>query len=241
MAGHSKWKNIQNRKNAQDSKRGKIFQKLAKELYVAAKQGGPDPETNPSLRLVLEKCKAANMPNDNIKRAIDKASGNQEGENYEEVVYEGYGPGGTAVMVMCLTDNKNRTASNVRLAFNKNGGNLGESGCVSYMFDRKGYLAIDRSEHDLDEDELLMEVIEAGGDELETSDEAFEIYTAPESFMEVKTALEESGIVFASAEVTMFPQTTSHLDDEQTAKMEKMLDMLEDDDDVQDVYHNFEA
>ncbi|MBS4208976.1 YebC/PmpR family DNA-binding transcriptional regulator [Bacillus sp. FJAT-50079] len=240
MAGHSKWKNIQNRKNAQDSKRGKIFQKLAKEIYVAAKQGGPDPDLNPSLRLVIEKSKAANMPNDNIKRAIDKASGNQNADNYEEVLYEGYGPGGTAVMVMCLTDNRNRTATNVRVAFNKNGGNLGETGCVSYMFDRKGYLAIDREGFDMEEDDLLLQVIEAGGEELETSDEVFEIYTDPENFIEVKETLEKEGITFASAEITMIPQTTTELNEEQAAKMEKMLDMLEDDDDVQDVHHNYE-
>ncbi|MFK4997594.1 YebC/PmpR family DNA-binding transcriptional regulator [Bacillus sp. N9] len=240
MAGHSKWKNIQNRKNAQDAKRGKIFQKLAKELYVAAKQGGPDPDLNPSLRLVIEKSKAANMPNDNIKRAIDKASGNQNSDNYEEVLYEGYGPGGTAVMVMCLTDNRNRTATNVRVAFNKNGGNLGETGCVSYMFDRKGYLAIDREGFDMEEDDLLLQVIEAGGEELETSGEVFEIYTDPENFMEVKETLEKEGITFASAEITMIPQTTAELNEEQAEKMEKMLDMLEDDDDVQDVHHNYE-
>ncbi len=240
MAGHSKWKNIQNRKNAQDSKRGKVFQKLAKEIYVAAKQGGPDPELNPSLRLVVDKSKAANMPNDNIQRAIDKAVGNQDSENYEEIIYEGYGPGGTAVMVMCLTDNKNRTASNVRLAFNKHSGNLGESGCVSYMFDRKGYLAIDREDHEIDEDEMLMQVLEAGGEDLETMEEVFEIYTDPESFMEVKNSLEEAGFSFVTAEITMVPQTIAELNEEQAVKMEKMLDMLEDDDDVQDVHHNFD-
>ncbi len=239
MAGHSKWKNIQNRKNAQDAKRGKVFQKLAKEIYVAAKMGGPDPSTNPSLRLVVEKAKAENMPNDNIGRAIDKATGNKDTEHYEEIVYEGYGPNGTAVMVMCLTDNKNRTATNVRVAFNKNGGNLGETGCVAYMFDRKGYLAIDRQDVTLDEDDMLLSVIEAGGEEMETSDEAFEIYTDPESFIEVKENLENQGFTFATAEITMVPQTYTHLEGEQAEKMQKMLEMLEDDDDVQEVYHNF--
>ncbi|MCJ7839915.1 YebC/PmpR family DNA-binding transcriptional regulator [Lederbergia sp. NSJ-179] len=239
MAGHSKWKNIQGRKNAQDAKRGKIFQKLAKEIYVAAKQGGPDPNTNPSLRLVVEKAKAENMPNDNIQRAIDKATGNKNTEHYEEIVYEGYGPGGTAVMVICLTDNKNRTATNVRLAFNKNGGNLGESGCVSYLFDRKGYLAIDRQDFEMEEDDMLLAVIEVGGEEMESSAEAFEIYTDPESFIEVKDHLEKEGITFATAEVTMVPQTYSALEGEQAENMQKMLDMLEDDDDVQEVYHNF--
>ncbi len=238
MAGHSKWKNIQNRKNAQDAKRGKVFQKLAKEIYVAAKSGGGDPDTNPALRLVIEKAKSANMPNDNIKRAIDKAAGNQDAEHYEEIIYEGYGPGGAAVMVTCLTDNKNRTASNVRHAFTKNGGNLGESGCVSYMFDRKGYLVIERNELDVDEDELLLQAIEAGAEDMETSDDVFEIYTEPENFMAVKESLEKEGFEFASAEVTMVPQTEADLNEEQQDKLEKLIDMLEDDDDVQDVYHN---
>ncbi|VEF47487.1 Probable transcriptional regulatory protein YebC [Bacillus freudenreichii] len=238
MAGHSKWKNIQNRKNAQDSKRGKIFQKLAREIYVAAKSGGGDPDTNPALRLVVDKAKSANMPNDNVKRAIDKAAGNQDGENYEEIVYEGYGPGGAAVMVSCLTDNKNRTASNVRHAFTKNGGNLGESGCVSYMFDRKGYLAIERSGLEVDEDELMLQAIEAGAEDMETSEEVFEIYTEPENFMAVKESLEGEGFEFATAEITMVPQTEAELNEEQQEKMEKLIDMLEDDDDVQEVYHN---
>lgn len=238
MAGHSKWKNIQNRKNAQDAKRGKVFQKLAKEIYVAAKSGGGDTDTNAALRLVVEKAKSANMPNDNIKRAIDKATGNQEGENYEEIVYEGYGPGGAAVMVSCLTDNKNRTASNVRHAFTKNSGNLGESGCVSYMFDRKGYLAIERSTLEIDEDDLMLQVLEAGAEDMETSEEVFEIYTEPENFMDVKESLEAEGFEFATAEITMVPQTEAELNEEQLEKMEKLIDMLEDDDDVQDVYHN---
>ncbi|MBM7713433.1 YebC/PmpR family DNA-binding transcriptional regulator [Siminovitchia sp. FSL H7-0308] len=239
MAGHSKWKNIQRRKNAQDAKRGKIFQKLAKELYVAAKSGGGDPDTNPALRLVVDKAKSANMPNDNIKRAIDKATGSQNAEQYEEIIYEGYGPGGAAVMVVCLTDNKNRTASNVRHAFTKNGGNLGETGCVSYMFNRKGYLVIDRSNYDdLDEEELLLQVIEAGAEDMETSDEAFEIYTEPENFMDVKESLEEAGFEFMTAEMTMVPQTDASLTEEQEEKLENLIDMLEDDDDVQEVYHN---
>jgi YebC/PmpR family DNA-binding regulatory protein len=240
MAGHSKWKNIQRRKNAQDAKRGKVFMKLAKEIYVAAKQGGGDPDSNASLRLVLDKAKAANMPNDNIERAIKKATGSQAGENYEEIRYEGYGPGGVAVMVTCLTDNKNRTASNVRLAFNKNGGNLGETGCVSYMFDRKGVLVVAREDMDIDEDDMLLQVIEAGGDEMETSEEAFEIYTAPEAFESVKNELEAQGISFVSAEITMVPQTYTSLQGDDLAKMLKMIDMLEDDDDVQDVYHNLD-
>lgn len=240
MAGHSKWKNIQRRKNAQDSKRGKIFQKIAKEIYVAAKQGGGDLDVNPSLRLVVDKAKAVNMPNDNIKRAIEKATGNQAGENYEEITYEGYGPGGTAVMVTCLTDNKNRTASTVRLAFSKNGGNLGETGCVSYMFDRKGYLVISREDLTIGEDDMLLEVIDAGAEELETSEDAFEIYTDPDAFLEVKTYFEKNDFQFITAEMTMVPQNTVALSSEQVLKMEKMLEMLDDNDDVQDFFHNME-
>ncbi|KMY61568.1 YebC/PmpR family DNA-binding transcriptional regulator [Geobacillus sp. FSL K6-0789] len=240
MAGHSKWKNIQRRKNAQDAKRGKLFMKLAKEIYVAAKSGGGDPASNPSLRLVIEKAKAANMPSENIERAIKKATGTQEHTNYEEIRYEGYGPGGVAVMVVCLTDNKNRTAANVRAAFSKNGGNLGETGCVSYLFERKGLLIVDREQHDIDEDELLLLAIEAGAEEMETTDESFEIYTAPESFESVKEQLEQHGLTFASAEITMIPQTYTTLEGDDLKKMLKLIDTLEDDDDVQEVYHNLD-
>ncbi|NNU83121.1 YebC/PmpR family DNA-binding transcriptional regulator [Geobacillus sp. BMUD] len=240
MAGHSKWKNIQRRKNAQDAKRGKLFMKLAKEIYVAAKSGGGDPASNPSLRLVIEKAKAANMPSENIERAIKKATGTQEHTNYEEIRYEGYGPGGVAVMVVCLTDNKNRTAANVRAAFSKNGGNLGETGCVSYLFERKGLLVIDREQHSVDEDELLLLAIEAGAEEMETTDESFEIYTAPESFETVKNELEQHGFTFASAEMTMIPQTYTMLEGDDLKKMLKLIDTLEDDDDVQEVYHNLD-
>ncbi|MED0714781.1 YebC/PmpR family DNA-binding transcriptional regulator [Aeribacillus composti] len=239
MAGHSKWKNIQRRKNAQDAKRGKIFMKLAKEIYVAAKQGGGDPDANPSLRLAIDKAKAANMPNDNIERAIKKATGSQDGANYEEITYEGYGPGGVAVMVKCLTDNKNRTATSVRTAFNKNGGNLGETGCVSYMFERKGYIVIDGN--GIEEDDLFLEAIEAGAEELEASGgEAFEIYTAPENLNNVKTALEEKGYKLETAEITWIPQTYTQLDETTAEKMYKLIDVLEDDDDVQEVFHNMQ-
>ncbi|MEK5270780.1 YebC/PmpR family DNA-binding transcriptional regulator [Aeribacillus sp. FSL K6-8394] len=239
MAGHSKWKNIQRRKNAQDAKRGKIFMKLAKEIYVAAKQGGGDPDANPSLRLAIDKAKAANMPNDNIERAIKKATGSQDGANYEEITYEGYGPGGVAVMVKCLTDNKNRTATSVRTAFNKNGGNLGETGCVSYMFERKGYIVIEGN--GIEEDDLFLEAIDAGAEELEASGgEAFEIYTAPENLNNVKTALEEKGYKLETAEITWIPQTYTQLDETTAEKMYKLIDVLEDDDDVQEVFHNMQ-
>ena len=238
MAGHSKWKNIQKRKNAQDQKRGKIFMKLAKDIYVAAKEGGADPEMNPSLRLAVDKAKANNMPNDNIDRAIKKATGNLDGVTYEDGFYEGYGPGGTAIMVEILTDNKNRTAADVRHAFSKHGGNLGENGCVSFMFNRKGYLLIDRETTDADEDTLMLALIEAGAEEMETTEEVFEIYTEPEDFKSVKEALEAEGYQFEEAEVTFIPTTVSDLSDEDQQQFDKLIDALEDLEDVQDVYHN---
>ncbi|MYL33331.1 YebC/PmpR family DNA-binding transcriptional regulator [Pontibacillus yanchengensis] len=238
MAGHSKWANIKHRKGAQDKKRGKIFMKLAKDLYVAAKEGGGDPETNPALRQAIDKAKANNVPNENIDRAINKATGNLDGANYEETTYEGYGPAGVAVMVEVLTDNRNRTASEVRHAFNKHNGNLGENGCVSFMFDRKGYIVVNRNEHNINEEELMLEVIEAGADEMETHEESFEIYTDPESFQDVRTALESQGYTLENAEVTFFPQTYSHVEGEEAEQIEKLIDMLEDLEDVQEVYHN---
>ncbi|WP_099221057.1 YebC/PmpR family DNA-binding transcriptional regulator [Listeria costaricensis] len=237
MSGHSKWNNIQGRKNAQDSKRAKIFQKLAKEIFVAAKHG-PDPSMNPALRLVVDKAKAANMPNDNIKRAIDKASGNANTEHYDEISYEGYGPGGVAILVHTLTDNKNRTSTNVRVAFNKNGGSLGETGSVSYMFDRKGYLAIPREDLTVSEDDFLLEAIEAGAEDVTVSDEVFEVYTDPADFPAVKEALAAAEYPFATAELTMIPQTQNEVPDDKKVQFEKMLDILSDDDDVQEVYTN---
>lgn len=239
MAGHSKWHNIKHKKNAKDAKRGKIFMKLAKEIYVAAKQGGSDLETNSALRLAVDKAKANNMPNDNIERAINKATGNLDGENYEEMVYEGYGPGGVAVMVEALTDNKNRTASEVRHAFSKNDGNLGENGCVSFMFHRKGYIVIKQEDVESDEDTFMLEAIEAGCEEIEPQDEVYEIYTTVEDFENVKNAL-ESSYPLEVAELSMFPDTYTSLDEDQQNKMDKMIDMLEDLDDVQEVHHNME-
>lgn len=240
MSGHSKWNNIQGRKNAQDAKRGKIFQKLSREIYMAAKASGPDPDTNPALRLVMDKAKAANMPNDNVERAIKKATSATEGENYDEVSYEGYGPGGVAILVHALTDNRNRTATNVRVAFTRNGGNLGETGSVSYMFDRRGYLAIERAGLDLDEDAMLEAVIEAGGEDLLTSPEVFEIYTAPEDFTTVRDALTEAGFTLAQAELTMVPSTTTQVTSEQKEQLQRLVDKLEDDDDVSEVYTSLE-
>ncbi|MGX7059650.1 YebC/PmpR family DNA-binding transcriptional regulator [Vagococcus humatus] len=239
MAGHSKWSNIQGRKNAQDAKRGKIFQKLSREIYMAAKSGGPDPSDNPSLRMVLDKAKAANMPNDNVNRAIKKATSAGEGENYDEVIYEGYGPGGVAVLVHTLTDNRNRTATNVRVAFNKNGGSLGETGSVNYMFDRKGYIAIAREGLDVDEDTMLMSILEAGAEDMEVSDEVFEIYTEATAFTEVRDALKEE-YELAQAELTMIPQTTIELDEVKQQQLDNLVDALEDDDDVSEVFTSAE-
>ncbi|WP_125606815.1 YebC/PmpR family DNA-binding transcriptional regulator [Lapidilactobacillus bayanensis] len=236
MSGHSKWHNIQGRKNAQDSKRGKIFQKLSRELYMAAKSGDPDPANNPSLRLVMDKARAANMPKDNIERAIKKAQGG-DGESYEEVTYEGYAPGGVAILVEGLTDNKNRTASNVRVAFTRNGGNLGSTGSVSYMFNRRGYFAIDRTTTDADEDQMLEDVMDAGADDLQTADDVFEIYTDPKDFAAVRDSLLAKGYQFASAELTMVPENTTPVPADKIEQFERMIDLLEDDDDIQNVYH----
>lgn len=238
MAGHSKWKNIQKRKNAQDSKRGKIFQKLSREIYVAAKNGA-DPDMNAALRQVLDKAKGANMPNDNIERAIKRASDSQNGANYDEIVYEGYGPGGVGVLAYCLTDNVNRTATNVRVAFNHNGGSLGEKGSVAFQFERKGYIAIDRAGLEDDEDTIMMTVLEAGAEDMELSDEAVEVYTSASDFSAVRDALSQS-YELAQAELSMVPNVTVPLTNEQVVEFEKMLEAIEDDDDVTDVYHNAE-
>lgn len=235
MSGHSKWHNIQGRKNAQDAKRGKVFQKLSREIYMAAKSGGPDPSGNPTLRMVMDKARAANMPKTNIERAIKKAEGNSD-EHYDEITYEGYAPGGVAVLVEALTDNKNRTASDVRVAFTRNGGSLGATGSVAYMFDRKGYIVIDRSTTDADEDQVLLDVMDAGGDDLETSDDAFEIYTDSKQFTAVRDALEKAGYKLANAELTMIPQNTTPVPADKKEQFSHLIDALEDNDDVSNVY-----
>lgn len=235
MSGHSKWHNIQGRKNAQDSKRGKIFQKLSRELYMAAKSGGADPNSNAALRLIVDKARAANMPKDNIKRALDKAEGGSE-EHYDEVTYEGYAPGGVAVLVEALTDNKNRTASSVRVAFTRNGGSLGSSGSVSYMFDRKGYIVLDRTKNTQDEDQVLLDIMDLGADDLQTSDDAFEIYTDAKDFTAVRDGLQEKGYELANSELTMIPQNTMQVPEDKQEQFEHMIDQLEDDDDVSEVY-----
>lgn len=239
MSGHSKWNNIQRRKNAQDAKRGKIFMKLAKELYVAAKSGGGDPETNPQLRMAMEKAKDANMPNDNVDRAIAKATGNLEGVDYEEITYEGYAPGGVAVMVQVLTDNKNRSASEIRHIFSKHDGNLGENGCVAFMFQRRGLLSIARDDPERDED-MMMLALDAGADDIVTEDDVYEVFTDPGEYEDVKNELAKN-VTFLSSQVTMIPDTSTPLGEKDALKTLKLLDELEDNDDVQDVYHNLEA
>ncbi|SJX67593.1 hypothetical protein YebC [Enterococcus faecium] len=235
MSGHSKWHNIQGRKNAQDAKRGKVFQKLSREIYMAAKAGGPDPSMNPALRLVVDKAKAANMPNDNVERAIKKATSAVDETNYDEITYEGYGPGGVGILVHALTDNRNRTATNVRVAFTRNGGSLGETGSVSYLFGRKGYIVIERDGLAVDEETMFEDVLEAGAEDLQTSPEVFEIYTAPEDFAAVRDELEKE-FTLAQAELTMIPQTTIDLNEEQREQLERLVDKLEDDDDVSEVF-----
>ncbi|ETA74012.1 YebC/PmpR family DNA-binding transcriptional regulator [Ligilactobacillus equi] len=234
MSGHSKWHNIQGRKNAQDAKRGKIFQKLSRDIYMAAKSGGPDPDSNPQLRLMMDKARAANMPKDNIKRALDKATG-AGGANYEEITYEGYGPAGVAILVHTLTDNRNRTVSSVKAAFSRNGGNLAESGSVSFMFDRRGYIAIAREDLDVDEDQMLDDVLEAGAEDLQTSDEVFEIYTEVADFEAVRDAL-QAKYDLDNAEITMVPQNTVPVPADKVEQLQRLIDRLEEDDDVSEVF-----
>lgn len=239
MSGHSKWHNIQAKKGKADAKRGKIFTKIGKEIVVAAKNGGANPDSNSKLRDVIAKAKAANMPNDTITRAIKKASGELASVNYETIMYEGYGPAGTAVIVEVLTDNKNRSAGNVRYAFSKNGGNMGTLGCVGFMFQSKGEIIIEKGDHD--EDEMMMMALDAGAEDFSAEDEVFVVTTTPEDFGTVREALESNGVEFLEAEVKMIPDTYTEIGEEDAKKFQKMLDMLEDDDDVQNVYHNAES
>ncbi|GAB6149100.1 YebC/PmpR family DNA-binding transcriptional regulator [Clostridium novyi] len=239
MSGHSKWHNIQAKKGKNDAAKGRIFTKIGRELILAARDGGSNPDTNAKLRDVIAKAKAANMPNDTIDRAIKKGAGELEGITYEEIVYEGYAPGGVAVMVKCLTDNRNRSAASVRHKFDKYGGNLGANGCVSYMFQRKGQLVIEKTD-EIDEDELMMQALEAGAEDFNAEEEVFEITTDPEDFSAVREELEKNGYTFLEADVTMIPDVMAAVDMETAPKTQKLLDMLEEDDDVQDVYHNAE-
>ena len=241
MSGHSKFANIKHKKEKNDAAKGKIFTIIGREIAVAVKEGGPDPANNYKLSQIIAKAKANNMPNDTIERGIKKASGEGMNVNYEYCTYEGYGPSGTAIIVKCLTDNKNRTASNVRNAFTKGYGSIGTQGCVSYMFDEKGQILIDREECDMDADELMMIALDAGADDFVEEEDSYEITTAPDDFETVRKALEDAGIKMASAEVSMIPQTYVTLTDETDIKnINKILDLLDDDDDVQEVYHNWE-
>ena len=241
MSGHSKFANIKHKKEKNDAKKGKIFTIIGREIVMAVKAGGPDPNNNGKLRDVIAKAKANNMPNDTIDRSIKKAAGGGEDVEYENVTYEGYGPNGVAVIVEVLTDNRNRAAANVRNAFTKGGGNMGNSGCVSFMFDEKGLIVIDKEEIDMDEEELMMAALDAGAEDFAAEEDSYEITTAPDDFSAVRETLEAAGIPMASAEVTMIPQTYTELtDEEDIKKMNKLLEMLDDDDDVQNTYHNWD-
>lgn len=239
MSGHSKWHNIQAKKGKADAARGKVFTKLGREILLAVKAGGPDPTSNSKLKDVIAKCKANNMPNDTINNSIRKASGEGSDKVYEEIIYEGYGPNGVALIVEASTDNRNRTAADVRHVFDKAGGNLGTTGCVSYMFNKKGVIVIDKSSTSMTEDELMMLALDNGAEDFKSDDECYEITTAPEDFSKVREALEKEGLEFIEAEVQMVPSNTIELSDEGAEKMERLIDNLNDLDDVMNVYHNW--
>ncbi|MBQ1771679.1 MAG: YebC/PmpR family DNA-binding transcriptional regulator [Clostridia bacterium] len=241
MSGHSKFANIKHKKEKNDAAKGKVFTIIGREIAVAVKEGGPDPANNFKLASVIAKAKAANMPNDTIERGIKKAAGDSNAANYEYITYEGYGPGGIAIIVDTLTDNKNRTAADVRAAFSKGGGNIGTPGCVSFMFDKKGQIVIDREECEMASDDLMMEALDAGAEDFREEEDSFEIITDPDSFEDVRMALEKAGIPMAEAEITQIPQTWGSLKDEKDrASLQKILDLLDDSDDVQNVYHNWD-
>ncbi len=239
MSGHSKFANIKHKKEKNDAKRGKIFTRIGREIAVAVKAGGPDPAINSRLRDIVSKAKRENMPGDTIDRSIKKAAGDLNAVNYENIVYEGYGPNGVAVIVEVLTDNRNRAAANVRNAFTKGNGNMGTSGCVSFMFDEKGLIMVEKDPK-LDEDAFMLQALDAGAEDFVPQEEGYEIFTSPESFSAVRETLESQGIVMVSAEVTKIPQTTVELtQEEDLKKMRKLLDLLDDEDDVQNVWHNW--
>jgi len=240
MSGHSKFANIKHKKEKNDAARGKVFTIIGRELAVAVKAGGPDPANNSRLREAIAKAKSNNMPNDTIDRSIKKAAGNLDGVNYEAITYEGYGPKGVAVIVEALTDNKNRSAANVRSAFTKGGGNMGTTGCVSFMFDQKGQIMIEKDD-DIDFETIEITAIEAGAEDINEEDEGYEIITAPEDFYTVRDALESVGVEMSEASITMLPQTYTELSDEEDVKkMSRLLELLESDDDVKNVYHNWD-
>ena len=242
MSGHSKFANIKHKKEKNDAVKGKIFTRIGREIAVAVKEGGSDPNNNSKLKDIVAKAKANNMPNDTIERSIKKAAGDGNNVNYEFVSYEGYGPSGTAIIVEALTDNKNRTAANVRNAFTKGNGNVGTQGCVSFMFDTKGQIIIDKDEYDKDPDELMMLALDAGADDFHEEEDSYEVLTSEEAFSAVREALENAGVPMVEAEVTMIPQTYVTLTDENDLRMiQRTLDLLDEDDDVQNVYHNWDA
>ena len=241
MSGHSKFANIKHKKEKNDAAKGKIFTIIGREIAIAVKEGGADPANNSKLRDVIAKAKANNMPNDTIERGIKKAAGDGDSVNYVQVTYEGYGPSGTAIIVDALTDNKNRTAANVRNAFTKGQGNIGTQGCVSYLFDQKGPIIIAKEDCDMDADDLMMMALDAGAEDFSEEEDSFEVITAPDDFSAVREALEAENIPMASAEVTMIPQTYVSLTDEKDiTNIQRILDLLDEDDDVQEVYHNWE-
>lgn len=239
MSGHNKWSSIKDKKGKEDAKRGKIFTKIARMISVAVREGGPDPDYNPSLKSAIEKAKAENMPNDNIQRAIKKGSGEDSGASYEKIIYEGYGPEGVAVIVNCLTDNRNRTAADIRHAFDKFGGNLGQNGSVIFMFDHKGVLTIDKK--DKDEEEFMLEAIDAGAEDVQMEEDLFVVTTSMDDFAKVRDNLLENGYEFHTADLFYLPQNETAVEDpEAQKKLQKMIDMLEDNDDVQSVFHNWQ-
>jgi YebC/PmpR family DNA-binding regulatory protein len=240
MSGHSKWANIKHKKAKMDAQKGKLYTKLSKMIIVAVREGGPDPEANPRLRDVIEKAKEANMPNENIIRAIKRGSGELGGENLEEALYEGYGPGGAAILLEVMTDNRNRTAAELRHIFDKHGGNLGEAGCVAWMFEKKGLLIVEKNEG-INAEEIMMLAIEAGADDVEEQEDSIEIITSPEQFESVKNVLQENNVKLSSAEITYLPKTTLTLSEKDSEMMEKLLEALDDHDDVQNVYTNYES
>jgi len=240
MAGHSKWANIRHKKAKEDAKRGQVFTKIARKITVAAKEGGADPATNVRLRLAIDEARAANMPNDNIERAIQRAVGSLDGVTYSEVFYEGYGPNGVAIMLHTLTDNRNRTAGELRHRFSKYGGNLGESGCVAWMFERRGLLVVERGE-DVDEDEIMLLALEAGAHDVVVEGDVIQILTEPSEFIAIKEELEGQGLKFIGAEISFIPQNTVQIDQEQAEKVEKLIELLEELDEVQEVYANYEV
>ncbi|MBO8142066.1 MAG: YebC/PmpR family DNA-binding transcriptional regulator [Firmicutes bacterium] len=240
MAGHSKWANIKHRKEKEDARRGKMFTKLSRQITVAAREGGPDPAANGRLRLAIDKARAVNMPMENIERAIKRGTGELEGVSYEEMIYEGYGPGGVAIMLEIMTDNRNRTASEVRHLFSRYGGSLGESGCVAWMFERRGVIAVERAAVD-DEDALLLAAADAGADDVQAQEDRFEVQTPPGALDAVKRRLEEAGYRIVSAGLVMVPKTTVEVTGEDASRLMKLLDALEDHDDVQEVYANFDV